>query len=107
MRQSLRDWQPIYGACGVCVCCSLRCVYHVQAARWPAGGVNFPALATPQHRLYLAPEPQGHGAQRAIGCEEGDPSVTLGLSVVGAGGGWGDECDERDASIASVMRIAS
>jgi hypothetical protein len=35
----------------------------------PAGGVNLPALALPQHRLYLFPEPQGHGAQRAIGAE--------------------------------------
>jgi hypothetical protein len=76
---------------------------HAYAARWAAGGVNFPALATPQHRLYLAAEPQGQGALRAMGCEEGDPSLTLGLSAVGAG----DECDERDASIASVMRMAS
>lgn len=33
------------------------------------GGVNLPALALPQHRLYLFPEPQGQGALRAMGAD--------------------------------------
>src|ERR1700686_2729517 len=56
------------------------------AGRRSAGEVNFPGLALPQHRLYLLPEPQGHGALRAMGCEEDAPALTLGLWVVGAAG---------------------
>ena len=47
------------------------------------GGVNLPALALPQHRLYLFPEPQGQGALRAIGAVA--PALTLGLWLGGQG----------------------
>src|ERR1700730_15906032 len=84
----------------------------------PADGVNLPALALPQHRLYLFPEPQGQGARRAMGAGAGVPALTLGLwpwlgwhVVLGAIGAaalaltlglWGS-----DAWMASVMRMAS
>jgi hypothetical protein len=65
----------------------MAAVTHFHAAAL----VNLPALALPQHRLSLLPEPQGQGAQRAMGAdgghdalgamgaEEDAPALTLGL----------------------------
>src|SRR5258706_8876385 len=44
------------------------CPTASQAARGFASGVTGkPIASTPQHLLYFRPEPQGQGAQRAIG----------------------------------------
>jgi len=47
-----------------------------QAARGFASGVTGrPVAPAPQHLLYLRPEPQGQGAQRAIGAGAGGAAL--------------------------------
>src|SRR5260370_33991778 len=41
------------------------------ARRFASGGSGKPIAAAPQHLLYFRPEPQGQGAQRAIGAGAG------------------------------------
>ncbi len=63
-----------------------------QAARGFASGVTGKAIAAaPQHLLYFRPEPQGQGAQRAIGAGAG-----AGCWVGGAAG-----------SVAAIIGVAS
>src|SRR6266446_10515124 len=50
----------------------MKCPGGPQAARGFASGVTGkPVASAPQHLVYLRPEPQGQGAQRAIGAGAG------------------------------------
>jgi len=60
---------------------AMVCPTAFQAARGFASGVTGkPIASAPQHLLYLRPEPQGQGAQRAMGIGNGD----LGCGATGS-----------------------